>query len=189
MKVKVLKRGGVDNRQEVERIVRFMASKLMSTRMANTLSIRVEMRASKLKGTMLGCVVHNASGDYSWKNRKDYRIVVRRDLDTPKLAEVIAHEMVHVKQYAQRELRKRYHSTEKAWRQFWMGQEVPRSTPYLDLPWEIEARKMESALKYKYLIEVQSKVMKHIANIDECVTVWKEHLNAELAKSAPVASV
>ena len=59
------------------------------------------------------------------------------------LLETLAHEMVHVKQYARRELKPRVDC--------WMGKTYnPKKVSYWDLPWEIEAHGRETGLFVRY---------------------------------------
>lgn len=75
--------------------------------------------------------------------RLDSRVSRRRMLIT------LAHEMVHVKQYARAEL---YHGTRKP--QFrWQGQWFKESTDYWDSPWEVEAYGKELGLFVRWTHE------------------------------------
>lgn len=49
------------------------------------------------------------------------------------LGSTLAHEMVHVKQFAKGQFRIQNN------KQYWRGKQVAKSTKYLDLPWEMEA--------------------------------------------------
>ena len=70
---------------------------------------------------------------------RDFEIEIDRKLTLRKLLETVAHEMVHVKQYARKELNP-YHNK-------WMGKTVnPAKVAYWDLPWEIEAHGRELGL-------------------------------------------
>jgi hypothetical protein len=72
--------------------------------------------------------------------------LITMDLDSrmsvEKLIEVVAHEMVHVKQIAKGQLK--YVGK----KMFWKGQRVyPKKMSYYDHPWEIEAWKMQRYLE------------------------------------------
>jgi hypothetical protein len=65
------------------------------------------------------------------------------------MRETVAHEMVHVKQYARREITDYVHSNgvaskAKYWK--WKDRMVSDATDYWDLPWEIEANGRECGL-------------------------------------------
>ena len=71
--------------------------------------------------------------------KRNFEIEVDRKLTLRKLLETVAHEMVHVKQYARRELHP-VHNT-------WCGKTYnPKKVSYWDLPWEIEAHGREVGL-------------------------------------------
>ena len=72
-------------------------------------------------------------------NNREFEIEVDRKLKLRTLLETVAHEMVHVKQYARRELHP-VHDT-------WCGKTYnPKKVSYWDLPWEIEAHGRETGL-------------------------------------------
>ena len=60
------------------------------------------------------------------------------------MLETVAHEMVHVKQYARREMNDWSYMEDKYYK--WKNQMVPANTDYWDLPWEIEANGREIGL-------------------------------------------
>jgi hypothetical protein len=67
-------------------------------------------------------------------NGNDYQILVNPDSDLQPLGLALAHEMVHVKQYA-RGILKNLGNNDRSW----AGKVYPASTPYLEQPWEIQA--------------------------------------------------
>ena len=72
-------------------------------------------------------------------DNRSFEIEVDRRLRLRTLLETVAHEMVHVKQYARRELHP-VHDT-------WCGKTYnPKKVSYWDLPWEIEAHGREVGL-------------------------------------------
>jgi hypothetical protein len=72
-------------------------------------------------------------------NNRTFEIELDRKLPLRKLMETLAHEMVHVKQYARRELHPVYDT--------WCGKTYnPKKVSYWDLPWEIEAHGREVGL-------------------------------------------
>jgi hypothetical protein len=65
-------------------------------------------------------------------------------IDSEKLIEVIAHEMVHIKQFAKGQLKRIGRQT------FWMGKRYVRSkVNYYDHPWEHDAWSKEKFLSAK----------------------------------------
>ena len=95
----------------------------------HTLDITVKLTSPK--GAMGYCL--------ELDDNRTFEIEVDRNMRLRKLLETIAHEMVHVKQYARRELHPVHNS--------WMGKTYnPKTVDYWDLPWEIEAHGREIGL-------------------------------------------
>jgi len=76
-------------------------------------------------------------------NHRQFEIEIDKTQSLRRLLETVAHEMVHVKQYARREL----HPADDVW----MGKTYnPKKISYWDLPWEIEAHGREIGLFIRY---------------------------------------
>lgn len=58
---------------------------------------------------------------------------------------ILAHEMVHAKQYLKGEL------SEKKDFQLWKGKKIAAELPYVKQPWELEAMRKQAVLNYQYL--------------------------------------
>jgi len=71
-------------------------------------------------------------------SKREFELEIQKTQSLRRLLETVAHEMVHVKQYARGELT----DTHCAWK----GQPVDPETEYWDLPWEIEAHGREVGL-------------------------------------------
>jgi hypothetical protein len=109
---------------------------LMSPQLIKHLSIRILVHDN------LG----NANGycspeDYSGKIRS-FEIDLRK-MRTNRMLKLLAHEMVHVKQFAKNELKERYFKD--GYKTLWHG-EVCDIDSYWDQPWEIEAFTLEEEL-------------------------------------------
>lgn len=141
-KIKVFQRGNIqqDRHFYIEEAAHYFAGKLFSARMSNLISVRIELRASKLPKDTLGCVYSKHK-----RNQREFKILIRRDEPLRKQLRALAHEMVHVRQMAYNELQHRYFRTQRQTRKFWKGVDHTE-TPYQDLPWEIETRSMEREL-------------------------------------------
>lgn len=119
--------GKLKQRKYVESMVNFCITTLMPR--MRTLDITVKLCSPK--GAMGYCL--------ELDSKREFEIEVDRTLRLRKLLETVAHEMVHVKQYARREL----HPSNNTW----MGKTYnPAKTSYWDLPWEIEAHGREVGL-------------------------------------------
>ena len=62
-----------------------------------------------------------------------YLVILKPNRNLMQLGLALAHEMVHVKQLAKGTLKQRRSG------HTWMGKMYSKKTPYLDMPWEIEA--------------------------------------------------
>ena len=119
--------GKASQHKYVKSITEFCIQTLMPR--MKSLDITVVLRSTK--GAMGYCLETD--------NNRTFEIEVDSKLTLRKLLETVAHEMVHVKQYARRELGP-YHNE-------WMGKTVnPEKVSYWDLPWEIEAHGRELGL-------------------------------------------
>ena len=75
---------------------------------------------------------------------KVYSVMLNSRMDSEKLIEVIAHEMVHIKQFVKGQLKR------KGRQIFWMGKRYVRSrVNYYDHPWEHDAWSKEKFLAAK----------------------------------------
>ena len=109
----------------VESMVQFCIKMLMPR--MKTLDITVKLCSPK--GALGYCLA---------EDKRTFEIEVDRTLRLRRLLETVAHEMVHVKQYARNELHVEY---AKCWKN-----EFYTKTDYWDCPWEIEAHGRELGL-------------------------------------------
>jgi hypothetical protein len=86
---------------------------------------------------------HGMRGNVTKLGPKDLVMVVDSKLDMERLVLTLAHEMVHIKQYARGQIQ-----TNKAGKpMYWMGKKVSKS--YFEQPWELEAFSKERILANK----------------------------------------
>ncbi|MGD1524057.1 hypothetical protein [Vibrio owensii] len=139
MKITILQRGGDKNDHDIlESAALYYSKMLMSTRMCNTLKLRIELRATKLEAGVLGeCSTENIGS----KANKEFTIVMRRDEDINSKLSTLAHEMVHVAQKATNILQHRKWKSDNRYHTRWNGIDMglSNSVPYNDRPWEKEA--------------------------------------------------
>ena len=119
--------GTQSQRSKVESMVEFCIQKLMP-RMQ---TLDIEVRLTSINDANGYCTKISDT-----KNAREFEIEVDRRLNLRQLLETVAHEMVHVKQYARGEL------TERSWQ----GKLVKPNQEYWDHPWEIEAHGRETGL-------------------------------------------
>lgn len=122
--------GGKPRQRElVQSIAEYVIKKLMPR--TTTLDIVIKL-----------CTLHDAQGYCLSYDKRDFEIEVKRDLKLAELLKTVAHELVHVKQYAKGELKP---GTVNA--PVWEGRAVDlNKTNYWDCPWEIEAHGREHGL-------------------------------------------
>ena len=82
-----------------------------------------------------------------------YYIFLQSTLPADRLARILAHEMVHVKQFVRGHLKIKPYK--KGYEHFWMGKLTKNK--YLDRPWEVEAYSKESLLMHRALELIRSK--------------------------------
>jgi hypothetical protein len=142
--------GGTKAKQEYARsMVEFCIKKLMPR--MKTLDIVVKLK--KLGSDADGYCLRESSREYELEI--DHTVGLRRMLET------VAHEMVHVKQYARNEMSDTAIQT-KFYK--WKDTLVPETTDYWDLPWEIEANGREVGLFIRWAHHTGN-AKKHWANI------------------------
>jgi hypothetical protein len=154
MKVKILGKLIEESfKNIVEKAVRIYASELMSTKMCNTLSVKVEIRrgGKHFKDSdFLGRVYKDVIG---CKRQKDFLIIMDYTLEENKFFEVSAHEMIHVKQFCKGEYQLRQWKSDGKIHARWNGEEVGilHNISYMERPWEIEAFGLQADLHKRFI--------------------------------------
>jgi len=122
--------GSKSQKKHVHQMVDFCIKTLMPK-----MNLDITVNLCKPQGAMGYCLETD--------NNRTFEIEVDKTQKLRALLETVAHEMVHVKQYARREL-----SPDK---DVWMGKTYnPKKVSYWDLPWEIEAHGREVGLFIRY---------------------------------------
>ena len=145
-KIKILQRGGVKNHDVLEKATRWGLSQLMSNRMANTLSIRLELRATTLDKNFAGtCAIKSANGS---RTKKEFTVVMQRDVPLPTQLSILFHELTHVGQYASNRLQQRWWKSDSSLHFRWEGTDMgtTQQNDYWTRPWEVEARRAQDTL-------------------------------------------
>lgn len=130
--------GGSKSQQKyVYSIVEFCIQKLMPR-----MDLNIDVKLKKLDDNAYGyCLATCEDGERNDRPRT-FEIEVERNMRLRKVLETVAHEMVHVKQYARGEL---YESTAQG-KHRWQGEWLNKDPDYWDQPWEIEAHGRECGL-------------------------------------------
>ena len=144
---------------EIVEACQFFAKQLMHGKMVNNLTIDIE-KARRLD-VMGECIDEDGTRNPRW-----FTINLRDAKDDEDVIKTLAHEMVHVKQYAKNELSKEirvakgkgFHMASK-----WMGKPwvaKSKEDSYWDCPWEIEAYGREVGLYHKWVQHTSAKSAK-----------------------------
>lgn len=138
--------GSQSQKNRVESIAQYCLNKLLP-RMQN---VRVVIRLKDLsKSSAYGyCLALEEDGERADRPRL-FELEIHKKMPLRKVLETVAHEMVHVKQYARGEL---YYSTRVA-KNRWQGKWISNNVNYWDCPWEIEAHGRECGLFVRWAEE------------------------------------
>lgn len=139
-----------NKRRDIKKAAEFFAHQLMDPRMVRNLELDIEHNPKlDVQGE---CVSEDDT-----KNPRWFTITLRNGKDDEELIKTLAHEMVHVKQYAKNELAKvltaarggRGIRIASKWKgEIWDPKK--KEDAYWDCPWEIEAYGREVGLFYKW---------------------------------------
>jgi hypothetical protein len=122
--------GNKYQRELAEKTVAFCIKELLPR--FRTLDITIKLRKLP-EGNYGYCMM----GD----NNREFELEINRDLPLKDFITTLTHEMVHVKQYARKEM--------DANTMRWKKGRVAQGTDYMDLPWEKEAYRLEDKLALK----------------------------------------
>ena len=145
----------------------FFAEQLISKKMLENIYLRIKFD-SKLEVYGYASVEeYNDSG-----KPREFCIEINPNIGAHDILETLAHEMVHVKQYAYSEM------NEACTR--WLGNKVPEGLDYYNEPWEIEAYGMSRGLFSKFVSKEKLwEVFKNISDPDSPIEIeslgWKDH--------------
>lgn len=130
----------------------FYAEQLISKRLRSAISLRVFFKAGMLKSTGLeaSCI---------WEDRnikaREFMFQIDVGLSRRKLLLSLAHEMVHVRQYATGQMK---HYLRQRPDISWLGEFVDDTkVPYDELPWEQEAWSLETSLYQQFITSRKKK--------------------------------
>ncbi|MEZ8292388.1 hypothetical protein AB6D11_00895 [Vibrio splendidus] len=172
MNTTVLQRGGDRHSHNMlKRAANYFSRALMSTRMVNTLNLRIECRSSKLKSNISGLCKAKANGSQS---TKEFTVVLQRDDPWHTQVLTLAHELVHVYQGAMGTLQYRQWKSDGQLHTRWAGKDLGAcgTIPYRERPWEIEAFALEETLFQAFL--------HHEMNSPEQEALYREQLSKQL---------
>ena len=127
----------------------WLVCSLVGTRLAHYICIDVVLDKTLSKET--GCLALCGPSDYDYGSRhRDFEIILDPTLTRNTMLCTLAHESVHVKQYARGEIRDNSsHSRMKAGVRKWLGKNYKIKDDGSE-PWEREAYRKERALTKEY---------------------------------------
>lgn len=131
--------GGTARQRALATSIAHFCHQMLMPRM-KTLEINIEFNDDMRQDDDCGYCVPTAG--YVCKSPREFDIEINASKSLRTIMDTVAHEMVHVKQYARNELRELgdSHFT-------WLGESVDgNKINYFDLPWEIEAHGREEGL-------------------------------------------
>ena len=125
----------------------FYGGLLLNKRTANIVNLTINLKR-KLDGDAEGYCQYMSQS----VGVREFDIEIEKDRPIDELLVTLAHEMVHLKQFATRELTS---SHVPAHISRWQGREINENlVNYWDLPWEIEAHGRERGLFYRFTDKV-----------------------------------
>lgn len=139
MKIRLYKTPTKFNPAEIKSAATFFGEMLMGTRLCDNLDLKI--RFSKNEG-------NTAIWEDDARRHREFTITLEDFRGYTYMLHSLAHEMVHVKQYARGELRDYDDGVDTY---SWLGEKRDWSdVDYWDLPWEIEAHGRERGLYFRY---------------------------------------
>lgn len=124
--------------------IRWYGKKLLGNRLYNSLEIKIEFDIDQLDKNVYGYCDWNDDNHRA----RNFTIIVHPTLGKRNTLLVLAHEMVHVKQYAKGELKDYLRVNRVRWKdKVYDDEEID----YWEQPWEIEAHGREKGLYYQFL--------------------------------------
>lgn len=139
-----------EKRQLMSNFTEWCGRKLLSPQMRRNVSITIHIAGPKMftEDRLYGTTdVHE---DDDWGKSRNFTIRMTSRFEILRSLMILAHEMVHVKQHAKREL----DVCGKTGKTKWHGSKIQENDlDYWDLPWEIEAHGREKGLVYQWAAE------------------------------------
>lgn len=124
---------------------RCYSDKLLSTQLDKNISLKIQIKDNL-----------NAGGYCDFEDiaplpPRDFTIEIDRTKKRIHMFIALAHEMVHLKQFAKGEVKDKLYK--RKYVKVWKGEVYDDEVSYWDQPWEIEAYGMENSLVAKFLME------------------------------------
>lgn len=143
----------IEMKNHFRNAIEFYANRLMAPQLVRNLNIYLKYKHELDSGTIGQCEILTDS-----LNPRHFKITINPMTNTKKnrveIFHTLAHEMVHIKQYAYKQLKYMSRSVEKT---KWQGRYVNEDkVKYEKLPWEKEAFATEGILFLEYVCDSES---------------------------------
>ena len=130
--------------------VKWYGRHLLGDRLYHNVEVLIEFDDTGLNSNVYGCCDWNDTNDRA----RDFTITINPNLGKRNMLLVLAHEMVHVKQYAKGEMKDYVRMNRVKWK----GKVYnDKKIDYWEQPWEIEAHGREKGLYYKFTDYMRSR--------------------------------
>ena len=147
---------GTPSKVDVElckKAIQFYGQKLLSEKINDNIYLNLEFESFKTGA----CEYAFCTWEITNHNPRDFTITVKRNLSEKQMLLAIAHEMVHLKQYATGELKDYIKSNKKC---RWMGKIFDTDAiEYWDHPWEIDAYGREQGLYFRFIESLNNELV------------------------------
>lgn len=141
MKLRIVNCPDKNFKPYVERAIHFYGQNLISKRLLDNINLKVKFNPNLEVYGFASIEEHNASG-----KARDFLIEIHSWIGAKEILKALAHEMVHIKQFA-------YNETNDSLTR-WKGMRINSDDiDYFDHPWEIEAYGMDTGLFSKFVVE------------------------------------
>lgn len=138
-------------KREIKKAASFFCDHLLG-RLSKNILVKIKLRKNFYKNTKCFGMATWTDIDAKNHNHREFEIEIESDLGPVYLLRTVAHEIVHVKQYARKELVDMCSGNYQMWNKVLYNEVL---VEYKKLPWEKEAIEQEKVL-YKLWREHQS---------------------------------
>lgn len=176
MKIRILKCPDKDFRPYVRRAVVFYGEKLMGKRLLDNLNLTVKFNPKLTVWALASIEEYNASN-----KAREFLIEIHPWIGASEIFKTLAHEMVHIKQFANGETNETLSK--------WKGMSIDSDKiEYYQHPWELEAYSLETGLFTKFAVKEKLwDVFEGISNPD--APIKKEKIKWKSVKNENCTSV
>jgi hypothetical protein len=130
--------GTARKRNLVKKAARWMLGYTLGTRLANNITLKINLKEDLKNTKFYGSVIWEDDNH----RPREYEMELCNYLKDRMLYRVLAHEVVHIRQYATGDLKDlAAHADYSKWKNKMVKADGPGKISYFDLPWEKEARR------------------------------------------------